>query len=204
MLVLALGILLSFAGTGLMLMVVCAPLLLWRLPLKILPAILIVGLIILLAAAKVGWYDQVHRRITEYQSTGSSAHERFIAPANMLVDFLSNPETILTGNGPGNVDKQGGNGSPWPIVKVTYEYGIVTSVLFVIFLCYCVFKAPPNRVVAFALLLFYNFLGAGFATPVYAFSLLIFSTMFLVSPEKARVPLAAKAAATRRRRPLPA
>jgi hypothetical protein len=61
-------------------------------------------------------------------------------------------------------------------------------VLFFSFLGYCLFRAPPSRAIAFTLLLFYSFLGAGFATPVYGYALLVFSSMFELRSATPRRP----------------
>jgi hypothetical protein len=193
MLLLGFGLLVSFAGTGLLLLLICSPFLIWRMPLKLLPAILIIGAVIALTAVKVGWYDQVHQRFTEYQASGSSAHNRFIEPAIILRDFLSDPQTVLTGLGPGSLGN--GDGAWWPLVKCTYEYGIITGVLFCAFLGYCLFRNPPHVLFAFAMFIFYNFLGSGFAVPIYGFPLLMLSAIFSLAPARQPFP------ATANRRP---
>jgi hypothetical protein len=178
--VLTAGLLLTFAGTGLLLVAACAPFLVFRMSARVLLAALLVAGLTAFAAVDSGWYSQVSHRVTEYQSTNSSAHTRFISPATQVFDFLQRPDALYDGLGAGQLPRQIGV-TWWPVTKVTIEYGVLTAFAFFAFLIYCLFgEGGPIRL-GFALFVFYNFLSGSFAAPVNALTCVFFCTFFRVA-----------------------
>ncbi len=180
MLILTAGLLLSFGGTGLLLVIACLPFLVLRMS----PRVMLVALVVLvfagLAALEFGWYTQVSHRMTEYQLATSSAHERFVSPATALVDFLQRPDALYMGVGAGQIDI--GHGEAWwPVTKVTVEYGVLTAAAFFAFFLYSLFGEGGHLRMGFALFLFYNFLSGSFAVPVNALTCVFFCTLFRVA-----------------------
>ncbi len=199
LLILTAGLLLSFGGTGLLLVIACAPFLVFRMS----PRVMLVALAVLLftgfAAVQFGWYTQVSHRMNEYQLATSSAHERFVSPANALLDFLQRPDALYSGAGAGQIETSYGEAF-WPVTKVTIEYGVLTSVAFYVFFIYSLFGDGGHLRMGFALFLFYNFLSGSFAVPVNALTCVFFCTLFRVAnppqpPRRVRRPGASPRAA---------
>jgi len=186
------GLLLTFAGTGLLLVILCAPFLVFRMSWRVMLVALVVLVFAGFAAAEFGWYTQVSHRLTEYQIANSSAHERFVSPATALLDFLQRPDALYSGLGAGQIDV--GHGEAWwPLTKVTVEYGVLTTIAFYAFFIYSVFGEGGHLRMGFALFLFYNFLSGSFAVPVNALTCVFFCTLFRVAnppqpPRRVRRP----------------
>lgn len=180
LLVLTAGLLLTFAGTGLVLLAACAPFLVVRMPPRILLIAALVGGVTAFAAVQYGWYSQVSHRVLEIQYSHSSAHERFIDPATALLEFLQRPDALYNGVGSGEMLTRPG-AVPWPITKVTIEYGVLTSVVFFGFFLYSLLGDGGHMRIGFALLVFYNFLSGSFAVPVNAMTCIFFCTLFRVA-----------------------
>jgi len=180
MVILTAGLLLTFAGTGLLLVIACAPFLVLRMSPRVILVALIVMIFVGFSAVEFGWYTQVSHRINEYQSANSSAHERFVDPATALLEFLQRPDALYSGLGAGQIDI--GHGEAWwPLTKVTVEYGVVTAVAFYVFLIYSLFGDGGHLRMGLALFLFYNFLSGSFAVPVNALTCVFFCTLFRVA-----------------------
>jgi len=159
-------------------MVICGPVLLTRLSRR---SILIVGAVFLAciaAAIGINWYENVEHRFTEVFQYGSSAHDRFIVPFQILADLFAHPESVFSGNGPGSSAKDLGD-TWWTFTKVAYEYGLVTAVLFTIFMGYVLFKNAPSGRIAFVLMILFNFM-AGFLIPVYPMLLFLLGGFFRI------------------------
>ena len=181
MLFYAIVLLTSFAGTGILLLVISAPVLLSRLSWK---SVLVVGLIFAICvgiAIRINWYQSVEQRFTEYQREGASANHRFIEPFVELRDVLASPKFIVSGIGPGNGPK-GHNEFWWVSTKMAYEYGVLSALSFIVFLGYCLFDRPPSKRIAFVMFCFLNFM-VGFLIPVYPVLMLVSGTLFRLGGE---------------------
>lgn len=180
LLLLTAGLLLTFAGTGVLLVILCLPFLLLRMSPRVMVAAFLVLALAGFGAAEFGWYTQVSHRMTEYQLAHSSAHERFVSPATALLDFLRRPDALYSGVGAGQIDV--GHGEAWwPVTKVTVEYGVLTTAAFYAFFLYSLFGEGGHLRMGVALFLFYNFLSGSFAVPVNALTCVFFCTLFRVA-----------------------
>lgn len=181
----AIAVLVTFAGTGLLLILVCLPLLIGRVTLRTMFIVVIVGTILYLVAVQVGWYDMVHMRFFEYRQENSSSNHRFIQPYLALLNYPRNaPDFFLVGIGPGNIN-QGVDVVWWPFTKTAIEYGYLSAILFYAFVIYSMFRDSPSRRLSFLLLVWYSFMGS-LASPVYPLGCILFSTMFRLTGERAR------------------
>ena len=158
-----LALLLSYSGTGLILLVICGPLILitrrhWGL------LWLIIGALVL--AVALGSYidlDKLTGRIGEFGAVRSSAHARFIAGFDVLTRFLwHDPLTALFGFGAGAFPGYAMR-MPFPVAEMTLfkmllEYGVLGAALYFAFIFYCVFRSTAPVIVrlAVALTLFLN------------------------------------------------
>jgi len=175
----------TYAGSGLLLLVVVAPTLLVRASPRILIGISVALVFGLLFASQTHWFAALLSRTDEFQHYNGSARHRFIEPLVVLQEFLTGPHNIFVGIGAGNIEK-GNYTSWWPITKVTVEYGILTAVSFFAMLLYCMFRGPPDWRVALAIFLSYFFLNGSFIVPIDVYLCLVFCALFRIRQEPAR------------------
>jgi hypothetical protein len=172
------GVLLAcFAGTGLFMLAMSAPVVLLRVSPKTILAALIVFASTYVVAERIHWYQTVQGRFNEYEQQGSSADLRFVAPGAALVEALSDQDMILSGIGPGNSDKTTGYVT-WASTKVVTEYGLIPGALFMLFIGYCLFAHTHSNRLSFAVLVLYNFMAGGIIIPIYPVILLLCCVMF--------------------------
>lgn len=158
-----LALLLSYSGTGLILLAICGPMILitrrhWGL------LWLIIGALVL--AVALGSYldlDKLTGRIGEFGAVGSSAHARFIAGFDVLTRYLwPDPLKALFGLGagafPGYAVRMPFSVAEMTLFKMLFEYGALGAALYFAFIFYCVFRSTAPAIVrlAVALTLFLN------------------------------------------------
>jgi hypothetical protein len=173
----------TFAGTGPLLLLLCAPVLLAKLSWRTVLLVLVIFGIGYVAADKLHWYQQIHGRLTEYETTNSSAHLRFVDPLEDLVAAISKPKGLLTGIGPGNTAKDDGTVS-WAATKVAVEYGLLALIAFGGFVGYVLLKGAPSQRMAFVLLAFFNFMGGGIVIPIYPIMIFLMGGLFRVKSSR--------------------
>ena len=162
---LAVGLLLSFSGTGLVLLAVFLPVLLiasgragW----------LVAGLILLLPTlwllADTFPINYFFSRLGEFTNPQASGSMRFFGPYWAVADvFAGRPDLLATGVGPGRMTDAilyfdyNVQDSSW--LKLLIEYGLMGGLPFAVFYGYCLFAGCPDRRLAAALLFEVLFLG---------------------------------------------
>lgn len=155
----------TFAGTGLILLASTVPLIVLRASPK-LGGLLFAGLLLLPPAIFVsGWWDAVGHRLSELERPNTSGNHRFVAPAEELEMFYRTPESIYSGRGAGNI-LQRLDVVWWSITKTSVEYGLITTILFHLFLIYVLFVNTPTRRLSVGLLISFVFLNGSLAVPV--------------------------------------
>ena len=65
-------------------------------------------------------------RLAELSRPGSSGYERLVLPLASFYRLVGDPGGWLAGHGAGQITADFGNA--WPMVKLTYEYGLPTAV----------------------------------------------------------------------------
>ncbi|MGC1304243.1 MAG: hypothetical protein WA840_17890 [Caulobacteraceae bacterium] len=188
----AVVLLISFAGTGLLLLAICAPLVLTKLSPRMLVTMgILVGVAAVVAGA-IGWYDQVSHRFGEIGTAGSSGYYRFNVPFQIVGDMASDPQFMFTGHGAGSTGSgQSQNVAGFilvPFAKIIYEYGFLTFFVFYAFLIYSLFAEAPSFLIAFALFAFFNMGGGGFVVPVYVITCQVLGTMLRIEPSARPAP----------------
>jgi hypothetical protein len=168
-----------FAGTGLFLLVLCAPVLVLRLSPRTILMVLAVFAATYFVADRIHWYQQVQGRFTEYKQQGSSADYRFVAPFHDLVEAFNSPRSMVTGIGPGNTAKTTGYVT-WASTKMVVEYGLLTAISFFVFFCYVIFKNAPSQRLSFVMLMLFNFLAGGVIIPMYPVLIFLLSGLFMI------------------------
>lgn len=168
----------TFAGTGVLLMLLTLPVLLGRVRVGQM-AILIVALTaVSIVAFRLGWFDMVSHRLNEFNMAGRSANMRFIEPLDRIVQFAANPASYYSGIGAGQIEKAY-NFQWWPITKVVIEYGFLTGILFYGFFLYTMFNRAVDKPIAFTLAVWFSIEGA-LLTSLNPLACALLSTLFYI------------------------
>ena len=185
------ALLLTYAGTGLIIVAACVPVLLFRLSAKLAGTGLAAFLILGTAAYVTGWYDTIAPRVTEVDQTGSSGYYRYTAPTMAALARLQEPGAILTGDGAGSTFVDTTDPTVYePILKVLLEYGALSALLYTVFMIYCMFVSTPDKLVSWAFILFLNTGGGYFSAPVCVLACLLGCILLRVEPARSAKPLA--------------
>jgi hypothetical protein len=176
------AVFITFAGTGLLLLLLTIPVLVGRVSIRNMIFSIIVFALIGWLAWWLGWVDLVSHRFTEFDRSGASANMRFIEPFNRLAVFVSDPQSLYRGIGAGQIEKAL-NFQWWPITKAILEYGIIPGLLFYAFFLYAMFNRAPSLRIAFMLVIWFSFEGA-LLTAVNPIACALLSTMFVVGRRK--------------------
>lgn len=166
--ILGLGLLSSFSGTGIILLVIFLMPLLAKMKPFVRNFLLFCGCIILFMFMKTEYAEVITSRIFEIKSSDSSAAIRFVNPIRAIFErpFLS----ILFGSGAGTCnmiyDQSIANFSAIP--KVLFEYGVITTVLYM-GLIFKGFFRKKGDIFSIAVVVMYLFLGGNLLQSVVAF-----------------------------------
>lgn len=169
-----LATILTFSGTGLLLIVLCAPFMVRYIPRRyLIPGLLALPLVFGVAAS-VGLVDNAIKRSAEFsQSRGSSGQGRFIEPYKLIGEALAGPyKELFFGIGPGQGKKQAPTSHEAPVLlppatKVMVEYGVFVLVAFMAFTSISVFVGGVPFVIGWAVLMQYMFLNGSFLVPLH-------------------------------------
>jgi hypothetical protein len=165
------GSLVSFSGTGLMLIAAFVPFLLLRrgdTRLFLSVAGLVVFAFIFSDTLHISAFTE---RTTEFGSTHTSGFARFLSPFYLFDAYvLSSVQNTLFGLGPGAIDPFYGttsydvNDPTW--AKLFFEYGLVGSLPFSAFVVGCFFADSPSKWLSAALFIVYVALGGNLVNPL--------------------------------------
>ncbi len=176
------AVFITFAGTGLLLLLLTIPVLVGRVSIRNMMLSIIVFALVGWLAWWLGWVDLVSHRFTEFDRSGASANMRFVEPFNRLAAFVSEPQSLYRGIGAGQIEKAL-NFQWWPITKAILEYGIIPGILFYAFFLYAMFNRAPSLRIAYMLVIWFSFEGA-LLTAVNPIACALLSTMFMVGRRK--------------------
>jgi hypothetical protein len=154
----------SFSGTGVLLLLAMAPLVLLRSRSAGWAVLALLAFATLVLLRELPLLSVFFERAAEFDNARSSASMRMIAPYWAVNDLLlADPRVLLFGLGPGQWESGFGEldypvqDSGW--LKLLVEYGLVGGIPFLVFYLYCLFAASPNRLLSLACLLQFAFLG---------------------------------------------
>jgi hypothetical protein len=141
------ALLLSFSGTGLILLAVGLLPFIFSLKVRRIFLFGIISLTFLILFFVSGFWSYTSNRISEFQRPGTSGYIRFISPVVNYVDFITEPgKTIehLFGLGPGGSEEYQWNVVTYPNVfmKLLVEYGIA-GFIFLLYLVFIFFSKRP-------------------------------------------------------------
>jgi len=168
LLVLVIGFLLSYGGTGLILLLVFLPLAGLRHDRAASPALLVVIFALGLFATGIIDLSAFTSRADEVQYRGSSGFARFVAPFYQAAEQfdIEALRALLLGSGPGtgkfvaitgiNYRDTGGFVATW--VKILHEYGIIGSFILCCYLSSCFRRSRCPGLVAAAIIFAWVFL----------------------------------------------
>jgi hypothetical protein len=155
---------LSIGGTGFTLLIIATPLLLIRsIPPHVFILVIAVAIIGLCMAYMFDVPLPLLSRLDELNHQSFSGSQRLLISAIRFVSLIFDPSYLLTGTGAGSTSADSGN--PWPILKVTNEYGVVAMISFVIFYMSVVLSNKFDRPLKVALSVIFHFTGGYLVDP---------------------------------------
>jgi hypothetical protein len=165
LLVMALGFLVAYSGTGLMTLLLLLPLAGLRNGRAGLSALLVVMFVLGLFATGIIDPSAFVSRVGEFEDTRASGFQRFVSPFWLAAEQIDTAslQALLLGSGPGTV-KFGaheawythGYASTW--VKIFYEYGIIGVFIISCFLAFCLRRSRCPGLVLAAIIFAHLFL----------------------------------------------
>jgi hypothetical protein len=176
-------VILTFAGTGILVLSIAAPFLLAKAGPKALLVALLGAIIVGTGAVASGYVAQIGSRVNEFQQPGTSGYSRFAAPMLMLIDRAEDPANIFKGIGAGNtpdVSDTATSDVALPPMKLVNEYGFVSMFAFFTFLLVAMFRGSPSRRMCIGFLAFFLFGGGSLAVPAYALMCMLFCTLLRI------------------------
>lgn len=158
----------TFAGTGLLMVALTAPLLLLKVNRNVVIVALFATPLLLLVLLEAGWVDIVLKRLGEFGQEGTSANARFAAPAELMMEILSTGDLtqLLFGIGAGQLP-QGPDILWWATTKVMAEYGLLVFALFMAYNLRWLYIGRPDFVVAWAIGWFFHVLNGALLVPAF-------------------------------------
>jgi hypothetical protein len=159
-----LALLLSYSGTGLVVCALFVPMLLVRRGHGRLVVLGLGGAFILFLFANLIHVTSLLERLSEFDSEQSSAFARFLSPFYLFRDVVfPHVQSTLFGLGPGSIDPYF-NAMDYAVHdptwgKLFFEYGLVGTVPFLIFICRCLFAGARSVTLSAALFFTYLVLG---------------------------------------------
>ena len=144
------------AGTGLLILAICVPLLIlkrarWDLLLLAAVAIAVVG-----ALGDSSYAGHLASRAGEFNANGSSAFARFIGGFYLFDQFLWNdPWRTLFGFGAGSFSELASHShysvAEMPLFKMILEFGLVGALLYFLVIGYFLFSSPAPKLLSLAI-----------------------------------------------------
>lgn len=161
------SILVTFSGTGMLLVLACSPLMLPYLRAKVLLGLMVAAPLALISAASLGVIDNAEKRLTQdFDRKGSSGQQRFLAPLETMEETLAEDlQTAVVGVGAGNIAK--GFNIMWiPVAKALKEYGLIFFVLWFGMTVVFFFGAGRPVVISWMMFIVYHVCNGSLLVPL--------------------------------------
>lgn len=176
------ALLFSYSGTGLIPLAVVAPAIL--VSRRSYGTIIALALFVVLVLATPDiWHTNIlQQRTGEFSDTGASGYSRYIAPMDLIAQFLvPSPHDLLFGLGPGSMRPHAllmpydTADAAW--AKVLFEYGLIGCLLFWPMLFNAVFSNAPSTWISTVLMIGFLVFGGGFLDPRLQALMLVFCVL---------------------------
>ena len=170
-------LLLSFSGSGLLILALSSPLIFARLSRQMVLGVLFTLAMMVPVATSIGWLDEISSRAGEFNRPGTSGYSRYAEPIEVVRKSSRDPLIVLRGAGAGATPA---SGMSLPVTKMFTEYGLLATIFLFGLICYATFSGTPSLRLALILFLYYNLGGGGMSLPIYVIPLLIMCGMFRI------------------------
>jgi len=185
---LVLGVLMSYSGTGIVILLLFLPLACLGRRGAGLPVLLVSIVALVLFGTGTIDLSAFTSRVGEFENNESSGFERFISSFWMASEHFDTATlaVLLRGSGPGTMDGfvphafYAAFGGTW--FKLFYEYGLIGSFVFLCFLASCFRGSQCPGLVQAAILVTYIFLGGLLLTTPFLIIMIVLCT--LSGPER--------------------
>ena len=167
LIVLTLGLLLAYSGTGITMLLISLPLAFLVNRKAQLPVFVVSIFALGLLATGIIHLSAFTSRFGEFQDTNTSGFGRFVSPFWMAADYFSHVSLgqILFGNGPGGIGfvpnagdlRYHGSGNAW--FNLIYYFGIIGAFVFVCFFVSCFRRSRCPRPLLVALIYYQWVIG---------------------------------------------
>jgi hypothetical protein len=155
------ALILTNGATGLLAIFVTAAAYYWRSPALFMVLCLSVAVTALLTIFDV--QINLLPRVDELSNSGSSGYGRLVLPFTSFAGFFFDPSYWFTGNGAGRITME--YGSPWPLLKLSYEYGVLPALLWIAFFVFSV-AGRVNGPFRLGLFVVFQFTGGYLLSPI--------------------------------------
>lgn len=189
LMILTLGLLLAYSGTGILILFVSLPLAVLVNRRTQLPVLLVSIFAIGLLAIGIIHLSVFTSRVDEFQNTDASGFIRFVSPFWMAADYLHRTSLgeLLSGKGPGYGDLHGvlfytASSDTW--FKLFLEYGLFGAFIFMLFLGSCFRRSRCPTPLMVGLLYNYLFSGNSLLDPTFLIIMVVLCTLH--GPESRR------------------
>jgi hypothetical protein len=191
--VMALGMLMAYSGSGLMLLLVCLPVFGLRNRGAALSALLVAIFAIGLFASGIIDLSVFLGRVDEFNDTHQSGFARFVAPFWLAADNFDTAslQALLLGNGPGTENLfasntwHGAHGVTW--IKLFFEYGIIGTFIFICFLASSFKNAISPRLLVPAIFFYYFFIDGMLLNPAFVTMAIVLCTLQVCAPRRSHI-----------------
>ncbi len=193
----AVSLVVGVAGSGVTIIAICSIPLFLQMDRRLRLWTLGLGVPILLVAMLLGAFNHFIERSSEFTNQNSSAYGRITVPFEATIRLSSNPDYLVVGDGPG-ASYKAINTVQWPVNKITLEYGLVTAIVFHVFLAVAILGHPASRTVALVIFIPHIVFGGGFVTHTNIMMLVLFGSLLQLAPEDRRAAIPYKSRAPAR------
>jgi hypothetical protein len=192
LLILALALVLTFGGTGTVMVLTSIPFLLPYISRRMVLTGVVATPIVILVAAKSGFLDNALGRMGEINQAGTSGQGHLLGPFIILRDTIANiPSAAISGIGSGVM-------SPYiysmydmlnPVAKAAIEYGLPAGLAWFFWFHACTLASRVPVAILWVVLFQFDWAGGGLLIPLQTYYCLLLCAMIV--PEAAATRVAA-------------
>lgn len=199
-LVLTAGSLATLAGTGIFILAGALLFLPFLAGKRLLAPALALIILIFLFGSALGLLEYALGRIDEFGEEGTSGNGRFLASYRIILQTIATDlPSFFLGYGPGVVNPAQGftQDVPNPLAKTITDYGIVSSLAFMVWFHAITFSSRAPLIVVLAVLAQYEIVQGGFMVPISTYLVWLLAGAFVVAETEPAIPDLAQGALPR-------